>query len=134
MTYRFKKRINSLDIDIELISKINILNGDSAEGKSYLLELMFKELKAKGKSVVYLNYNNIDSNIKRILLCYENIELLLIDNGDLLLNRELLKYISALNTVVLVVLKDDLIFSGIKDVSYYDVIFNAESIKLKRGI
>lgn len=128
--------INDLSINVNFEGGINVLIGDSATGKSYLIELLYNYLSENGHNVELLDYKDRRKEIGDLLDDFEKrgVEIVLIDNADLLMTWDLFERISEYKYTVIVSLKDRFMVSGIKGVKSYYLLFDGNGIKLKCGV
>lgn len=137
MSLIIRETIDDRLVDVKFDGKLNILKGNSATGKSYLMHLIYSYIRERKNRVIgWLDYKDRDKDIKEILNHYKSIgvSLILIDNADIFMTWELFNYLDKLGFTTIVSLKNTLLASGVKEQKSYHVIFDKDSITLKRGV
>ncbi len=82
----------SFVIDFHFTNNITILIGNSGAGKTASYSFLL-ESRSEDERIVCLNYTDIKSDIKHILESLEG-KLIVIDNADILLDRDTRRYIT----------------------------------------
>lgn len=92
ITNHFSTVHTSFLIDFTFTNNITILTGDSGTGKTASFSFI-KECMAVNPDILCLNYLDYQKNVKEIL-CQVKGKFIVIDNADLLLDKDTRKYIS----------------------------------------
>lgn len=97
------KKIGNLRVDFEFSHKFNILMGDSASGKSYVLKLLSRELYGdRRKQCVLVNYMDAQYSEEHILQRINGMNVVLLDNVELYLTQKILDFISNSDIMALI--------------------------------
>lgn len=97
------KNIGNLRVDFDFSHKFNILMGDSASGKSYVLKILSRELYGdREKRCVLVNYMDAQYSEEHILQRINKMNVILLDNAELYLTQKIINFISNADAIVLI--------------------------------
>lgn len=97
------KNIGNLRVDFDFSHKFNILMGDSASGKSYVLKILSRELYGdREKQCVLVNYMDAQYSEEHILQRINKMNVILLDNAELYLTQKIINFISNADAIVLI--------------------------------
>lgn len=99
--YKYKKVNNFIEVEnskmrvsINNLQRINIIYGDTSTGKSYMVDMIHEAIIArvpKTENIRVYDYRNCDNLLNR--LKQNEGTIIIIDNADLLLNKDTSRYI-----------------------------------------
>jgi ABC-type lipoprotein export system ATPase subunit len=127
MHFEFKS--GKIHVDAEFTDNICYLLDNSGTGKTFLFSLLFNYCSLNGVSIASLDYKSSNSSVNEIVEYCNNKSVVIFDNADLYLNRDILERIKA--DLILISVKK---ISGLirKNSGRYRVLTSENSISVKR--
>ena len=120
---------NGVVFSVNLESKVNIIFDDSGTGKSFFFETLKDYCKLKNIDYSFFNYQT--SNTKNKLINVKDDELVIMDNADLYLTRDILNELKTGKCIIILSIKN---FHniGLRDSTLYTVDYTENRFTLRR--
>lgn len=117
-------------LDASFEQGINILNGYSGDGKSFLLSLIAGYCSDNDIDCLYVNGSHLltSDEIENIAI---NKKVLLLDNADLYMTKKLYRYLSCLPVIILMSIKNKY-YNNINKVNNFYVVYDGKSLSLRK--
>jgi DNA replication protein DnaC len=91
-------------VEADFKDHINILFGHSGTGKSFLFSVLSNFFRRQGLACTYVNYGQVKS-IEGILKGIDNLDVLMLDNADLYMSREIFSILVNCRATVIMSIK-----------------------------
>lgn len=98
-------RYSGTQIKVNIKSGVNILEGYSGTGKTFLMEGIVSYCKSNKISYSYIDYRDIDRGSDIIKASCRNKDIVMLDNADLYISNELLEGIKKTAKIIIISLK-----------------------------
>ena len=98
-------RYSGTQIKVNIKSGVNILEGYSGTGKTFLMKGIVYYCKSNKISYSYIDYKDIDRGSDIIKASCRNKDIVMLDNADLYISNELLEEIKKTAKIIIISLK-----------------------------
>ena len=99
------ENFNGIHFDILFEDRINLFDGDSGEGKTFMFKMINTYLKVKGVSCIYLDNTATDFSEWTIKTACTDKSVIIFDNADLYLTQNLLDFATETADTVIISMK-----------------------------
>ena len=124
--------VGGIKISARFADKVNILIGYSGSGKSFLLSLIERKYADNSLSVVSFDYNlATENNVEEYIRRASHNDLVLLNNADLYMTRELLEILAKVKCTVIAELKHAVV-GRVENSGMYIVNFENDTIDVKK--
>lgn len=102
----FNETFNDINFDISFEDKVNVFSGMSGEGKTFLFTVLESYFIDNDISYQYYNSSSLRFGVSELFSGCTGRSVIIFDNADLYLTRELLDYAISQSDTVIVSMKD----------------------------
>jgi hypothetical protein len=106
MKLEINEKISGTYLDLLLENQVNLFDGDSGTGKTYLFDLLSYYCLRKNIIYTLVNYTLASKPASSIIELCNNSDIVVFDNADLYLTADMLDTVKASAKIIIVCLKD----------------------------
>ena len=130
MKMKIDYEYSGIKVNADFKDNVNLLYGMSGSGKTFLFEIIQHYCKEKGIKNALFDFKTENTEDNMVAFC-KDAGIVLLDNADLYISKELLARFMKECPCILISLKD---YSkiGIKDVGMYSVDYTDKKMEVKR--
>lgn len=123
---------SDIDLHIAVTDKIALLCDDSGTGKTFLFYMLESYLVAKGIAYKKFDYNSENEDLEWFRQGMKKADMLLLDNADLYMTRELFEYLKSSGKQVIISIKHTEKLGSFENCGFYTVVYDGKSLKTVR--
>lgn len=122
---------SGITFKVEFKDKINLFNGNSGEGKTFMFKTLKTYLKFKGVSCLYVGNEMLDLSLEEMKLVCRGKSVIIFDKADLYLTQELLDTAIEIADTIIISMKIPYEL-GMSNIGFYSLHYEADSLCTKR--
>lgn len=123
--------VGGILLDVDFQDQFCYLSNASGTGKSFLFRLLRRYYKERDLTVIHVNYETETSTADILLDYCKHADVVLLDNADLYLTREMVKRLRKLDIQVVICMKNIReVYES--DFVLYDVVYNDNVLRVTR--
>lgn len=122
---------NGIHFNVSFEDKVNLFDGNSGEGKTFMFKMIKTYLKVKGVSCFYICSEMFDFPLETIKSICRGKSVVIFDNADLYLTQDLLDSVVKTADTIIINMKNpyNLVMS---DVGFYSLNYDTDSLCTNR--
>ena len=124
---------SDINLHIDVTDKIAILWSDSGTGKTFMFHMLESYFVTKGITYRKFDYNVEGQDIEWIKQGIEKADIILLDNADLYMTRELFEYLKSSGKQAMISIKHTEKLGSFENCGFYTVEYDGETMRTVRG-
>lgn len=123
---------SNINLSINITDSVAILLDDSGTGKTFMLEMLESYFVANGIAYKKFDYSSENEDTKWFIQGMQKANIVLLDNADLYMTKELFNYLKSSNKQVIMSVKHTEKLGSFENCGFYTVNYDNNNLKTVR--